>query len=93
LYQLVFFWWLYFLCLWLSLLYVVLIKGLKMSRMSEQQMEQDERENRSGADDYEAWMASIEGSLVCPYCLTIHTEFRMCCGEMHLEPVSTFGNK
>ena len=34
----------------------LLTKGMIMSRMNEQSQEQDERENISGSDDYEAYM-------------------------------------
>ena len=54
-----------------------------MSDMGMYAMEQDERENFSGADDYEAWIVSIEGSYLCPYCGTISPELRTCCGEVH----------
>jgi len=54
-----------------------------MSDMGMYAMEQDERENLSGADDYEAWIVSIEGSYLCPYCGTISPELRTCCGEVH----------
>ena len=54
-----------------------------MSRSSEAYQAQQEQDNLSGMDDYEAWFAENEGKFACPYCNTITDELVLCCGEVH----------
>lgn len=53
--------------------------------MNEQSQDQDERDNLSGADMEEAWLAEFAGWYLCPYCGKESRELVMCCGEIHGE--------